>query len=102
MRNLTEFAPETGARAFHMGFMHDLAVLKRTIGARICLIGNVAPVGVLMRANRQEALEVSRRCIEAAGAGGGFVLSSGGVIDRGTPPENIDAMIEASERYGIY
>jgi uroporphyrinogen decarboxylase len=83
-----------------MGFMHDLKTLKNAIGSRICLIGNVAPVGVLMRGDRSNVTEESRRCIEAAAAGGGFVLSSGGVIDRGTPPENIDALIEATERFG--
>jgi len=31
-----------------------------------------------------------------------FGLSSGGVIDRGTPPENIDALVEASEKFGKY
>ncbi|MBI5117324.1 uroporphyrinogen decarboxylase family protein [Candidatus Poribacteria bacterium] len=102
MHNLTELAPETGARAFHMGFMHDMARLKRTIGGRMCLIGNVAPVAVLMREGPERILHESRRCIEGAAAGGGFALSSGGVIDRGTPPENIDALVEASERFGKY
>ncbi len=102
MRNLTQFAPETGAKAFHMGFMHDMAELKRTIGETMCLIGNVAPVAVLMRENKERVLEESKRCIEGAAAGGGFALSSGGVIDRGTPPENIDALIEASDRFGKY
>ncbi len=102
MRNLIELAPETGAKAFHMGFMHDMAELKRTIGGRMCLLGNVAPVGVLMRDTPERVLEESRRCIEGGAEGGGFGLSSGGVVDRGTPPENIDALIEASERFGKY
>lgn len=102
MRNLTDLAPETGAKAFHMGFMHDMAKLKRSIGGRMCLIGNVAPVAVLMRKEAGDVLEESHRCIEGAAEGGGFVLSSGGVIDRGTPPENIDALIEATEKFGKY
>ena len=102
MRNLTDLAPETGAKAFHMGFMHDMAKLKRSIGGRMCLIGNVAPVAVLMRKGVGDVLQESRRCIEGAAEGGGFVLSSGGVIDRGTPPENIDALIEATEKFGKY
>ncbi len=102
MHNLTGFAPETGGKAFHMGFMHDMAELKRTIGDRMCLIGNVPPVAVLMRETPERVLEESRRCIEGAAAGGAFALSSGGVIDRGTPPENIDALVEASEKFGKY
>jgi uroporphyrinogen decarboxylase len=102
MRNLTALAPDTKGKAFHMGFMHDMAELKRTIGNRMCLIGNVHPVAVLMREDAGRVLEESRRCIEGAAAGGGFALSSGGVIDRGTPPENIDALVEATEKYGKY
>ncbi len=102
MRNLTQLAPETGGKAFHMGFMHDMAELKRTIGDRMALMGNVHPVKVLMRQGPKEVLEESRKCIEGAAAGGGFALSSGGVIDRGTPPENIDALVDASEKFGKY
>lgn len=68
----------------------------------MCLIGNVHPVAVLMRETPERVLEESRRCIEGAAAGGAFALSSGGVIDRGTPPENIDALVEASEKFGKY
>jgi uroporphyrinogen decarboxylase len=85
-----------------MGFMHDMAELKRTIGDRMCLIGNVHPVAVLMRKGPEDVLEEARKCIEGAAEGGGFGLSSGGVIDRGTPPENIDALVEASEKFGQY
>jgi uroporphyrinogen decarboxylase len=102
MRNLTQFAPDTGAKAFHMGFMHDMAELKRTIGGQMCLMGNVHPVKILMRESPERVMEESRRCIEAAATGGAFALSSGGVIDRGTPPQNIDALIQASERFGKY
>ena len=102
MHNLTEFAPETGGKAFHMGFMHDMGELKRTIGDHMCLMGNVHPVKILMRQTPKEVLEASRKCIEGAAGGGGFALSSGGVIDRGTPPENIDALVEATEKYGKY
>jgi len=102
MRNLVELAPETGAKAFHMGFMHDMAELKRTVGGQMSLLGNVAPVAVLMRETPERVIEESRRCIEGAAEGGGFGLSSGGVIDRGTPPENIDALVEASEKFGKY
>lgn len=102
MRNLTELAPETGAKSFHMGFMHDMGELKRTIGADMSLLGNVPPVGVLMRKKPEDVLEAARVCIEGAAEGGGFGLSSGGVIDRGTPPENIDALVEASEKFGKY
>jgi uroporphyrinogen decarboxylase len=102
MRRLTDMAPDTGAKAFHMGFMHDMAELKKSIGDKIGLVGNVAPVEVMLWKDKAAVKEESRKCIEAAAGGGGFALSCGGVIDRGTPPENIDALIEATEEYGEY
>jgi uroporphyrinogen decarboxylase len=98
MRKLIPLAPETRAKAFHLGYMHDLAELKQTIGDRMCLMGNVHPVEVLMRGTPEQVRAESLRCLEAAARGGGFALSSGGVIDRGTPPENLDALIGATEK----
>ncbi len=85
-----------------MRLMHDMAELRRTVGGQMSLLGNVAPVAVLMRETPERVIEESRRCIEGAAEGGGFGLLSGGVIDRGTPPENIDALVEASEKFGKY
>jgi uroporphyrinogen decarboxylase len=95
-------APLTGAKAFHMGYMHDLAHLKAEIGGSMCLLGNVPPVHVMLRRPKAEVVEAARVCIAKAAPGGGFGLSCGGVIDRGTPPENIDALIEATELFGKY
>ena len=95
-------APQTGAKAFHMGFMHDIGVLKKEIGKDMALMGNVPPVHVMLRRPPEDVLESARLCIEKAAPGGGFALSCGGVIDRGTPPENIDALIKATEEFGKY
>lgn len=97
MRGLAELAPQTGAKAFHLGFMHDLARLKTKIGDRMALIGNVHPVECLMRGSASDVRAASLRCLTAAAPSGGFALSAGGVIDRGTPPENIAALIQSTE-----
>ena len=68
----------------------------------MALFGNIHPVSVLMRQTPADVREASRLCMEKAAPGGGFALSSGGVIDRGTPPENIDAMINAADEFGRY
>lgn len=94
--------PQTGAKAFHLGFMHDLAEVKASIGDKIAIFGNVHPVATLMRQTPADVREAARLCIEKAAPGGGFALSSGGVVDRGTPPENIDALIAAADEFGKY
>jgi len=102
MPKTIDMVPAVGAKAFHAGYMHDLRALKRDIGDKMAVVGNVPPVSVLARGTPEEVSEVCRRFLGAAMPGGGYVLSAGGPIGRGTPPENIDAMIEAAERYGKY
>lgn len=102
MLKTVNMIPATGAKAFHMGPMHDLRALKRDLGGKMALIGNVPPVSVLMRGGRDEVSEICRRFLRAGMPGGGFALSAGGIIERGTPPGNIDAMIEAAEQFGKY
>jgi uroporphyrinogen-III decarboxylase len=43
----------------------------------------------------------SRGLIERLSSHGGFVLAPGGYTAEGTPPENIDAMIETAEKTPI-
>ena len=43
-----------------------------------------------------------REVIERCGPGGGFILSSSTSLFPGTPPENVDAIIDSAEEYGRY
>jgi len=80
----------------------DLAELKREFGGRIALMGNLHTTDVMLNGSRDDALDASRACIEAAAEGGGFLLSTGDQCGRDTPDENIRAMVEACERWGRY
>ena len=48
-----------------------------------------------------EVKEYCRKLIEAAGKGGGFLLTAGAFIDEGKP-ENIGAVMAAAKEYGVY
>ncbi len=80
----------------------DLAELKRTFGHRLAFMGNLHTTDVMLRGSPETVREASRLAIEAAGKGGGFILSTGDQCGRDTPDANIRAMIEAAERYGKY
>jgi uroporphyrinogen decarboxylase len=80
----------------------DLAELKRFWGHRLCLKGNLHTTSVMLRGSYQDVLAASRRAIENAAEGGGFILSTGDQCGRDTPDENIRAMIDAAETYGRY
>lgn len=46
--------------------------------------------------------KASRKAIDDAGEGGGFILSTGDQCGRDTPEENIFKMIEVARDYGKY
>lgn len=87
---------------FHLGYEVDIGEAKRRIGDRVALMGNIAPLTVLRNGTPKDVREACRAIIDKAAPGGGFILAAGGYIDEGTPAENIDAMIEAAEKYGKY
>ena len=80
----------------------DLAEIKAAFGTKIALMGNLHTTEVMLKGTPETVLEASRKAIEDAGAGGGFILSSGDQCGRDTPDENIRAMVEAVERWGKY
>ena len=58
-----------------MGGDVDLAEAKRRIGDRVCMIGGFDQFHFFTGCTPEETRAEVRRCFEAAGAGGGFILS---------------------------
>ena len=77
--------------------------LKRDFGRDMVFWGggietqNTLPLG-----SPQEIKDGVKRNIEALAPGGGFVFSTVHNIQAEVPPENIEAMLEALQEYGIY
>lgn len=58
-----------------MGGDVDLYAAKRRIGSRVCIIGGFDQFHHLLNCSPAETRAAVRRCFEAAGEGGGFILS---------------------------
>jgi uroporphyrinogen decarboxylase len=92
----------------HMGSLHcevwnfshamDIGQVKRAVGDSMALLGNVSPLGTLVRGTPEQVEAEARMCIEKAAAGGRFILSAGGGLSPGTPAANIEALIRAARR----
>jgi uroporphyrinogen decarboxylase len=81
----------------------DLRELKREFGHDLVFWGGgVDTQGVLGTAKPKEIKDHVRRNIEALAPGGGFVFAAVHDIQADVPPENIAAMWEAWEAYGVY
>lgn len=80
----------------------SLAEAKRRIGNKLCIKGNINTFEFMLRANPEQVGEKCKRCIDAAGPGGGYVLSTGDQCARETPHANIFKMVEVAKTYGEY
>lgn len=79
-----------------------LAPLKEQYGDKITLIGNVAASDVLCKGTVADTVAATKACIDAAAAGGGYILSQGANLLADSRLENVRAMLETARTYGTY
>jgi len=80
----------------------DLKEIKRLYGHKLVLKGNLHTTEVMLRGSAKTVRAAARQAIRAAARGGGYILSTGDQCGRDTPLENIQALIDACERWGRY
>jgi len=97
--HLLESLVQANFDVFNFSHEMDIARVKAQMGHRVALMGNVPPLDI----GHRSAWDAGGR--GAVGAGvpgqrgsrrGGMILSFGGGVSPGTPPENIDALVEAA------
>ena len=80
----------------------DIAEIKKEYGDRICIMGNIDCAFLLPFGNPEQVRESVRDTIAAAGAGGGYIISSSNTIHPGVKPENYIALVKAAREFGKY
>jgi uroporphyrinogen decarboxylase len=89
--------PDMGVDVLY--FAADIEEVKRAVGRKLCLMGNLDPIGLLLQGTPEGIAAEARRCISvAADDDGGFLLAPSGALIPGTPDANIRAMEDAVER----
>lgn len=79
----------------------DLRDIKEKFGKKLVLKGNLHTS--MMRFGSLKTIEdETKKCIDDAAEGGGYILSTGDQIGRDTPDENIFKLVEVCEKYGKY
>jgi uroporphyrinogen decarboxylase len=78
----------------------DMGEARAFAGDRVTLVGNVTPANLLKNTPEEIDAEAKVICEKAIGNPRGFILASGCEIPINTPPQNIDALINAARRYG--
>jgi hypothetical protein len=75
--------------------------IRARVGDAVALMGGVNTLS-LLKGDPERIVAESAACLRQAGMRGGYVLGSGCVVPRHAPRENLLAMREAAERYGVY
>jgi uroporphyrinogen decarboxylase len=91
-----------GFDALNIGEGVDIAEVKRAIGGRVCIMGNLDPLHDLQPRSPGEVEEVVRQIVEKAKPGGGYLFCTGEGVPHNTPVENVQAMRRAVRSYGKY
>jgi uroporphyrinogen decarboxylase len=85
----------TGAECVSIDHKVDIGKVKPVFSGKACLAGNVNPVKVLDQGTAQDVEAASFACLDAAAAGGGFMLMPGCDIPPTVPVENVQTFIQA-------
>jgi uroporphyrinogen-III decarboxylase len=83
------------------GWEVDLDKIGAIMGGKVVLLGNVNPL-LIAHGTREEVKGATRRVIEKLAPYKGLIIQDGNNIAPGSPTENINAMMEAAEEYGVY
>jgi len=78
----------------------DMARAKETIGTVACLEGNI-PLSLFHAGTVEEIAAYTRKLIDTAGEGGGYIVNLGAGADKGKI-ENLRAVIDTVMEYGVY
>lgn len=88
-----------GFDVFNFTHKVDIGQVKREMGHRVALMGNVAPLDLGVRGTPEEVERAALQCLDKAAPGGGMILSFGGGVSPETKPENIDALLQAARTW---
>jgi uroporphyrinogen decarboxylase len=88
-----ESMADAGADALGIDWQTDLGDARRRVGDRVALQGNLDPMALF---GDGAAIErEARRVLDRFGAGSGHVFNLGHGVSQHTPPESVQALVEA-------
>jgi hypothetical protein len=82
------------------GYVVEPQVAARNLGGRVHLWGNINPM-LMLNGTKAEVKQAVMEALEALAPCGGFRLGDGANVCPGTPVENLAALTEAAEEYGL-
>lgn len=94
-----EFIEDLGVNIFNFTYKQEISNVRKLVGNKVCLLGNIPPLNVLTNGNPEAVREAAVKCLNDYGSRNGIILSAGGGASPGTPKENILEMINAAKKF---
>ena len=92
---------DTGIDMLSLDGQVDMALAKEKVGERVCIVGNVDPIDVMLNGTFDDVDAAVRRCfVQAQDSPSGFILATGCDIPNMAPVENVFRFMEAARKYG--
>ena len=99
--NILENLVATGNDIMSLDNVVNLGHAKEVIGRKVCIAGNVDPVGVIMLGTPEQVESaIISNYSETYDSPKGYILASGCDIPSAAPLENVDAFVAAARKYG--
>ena len=96
---ILDFQAQTGADIVAIDHAVDLRLAKQSIGDRVCLIGNIDPVSVMLFGSVAGVEQAAHACLETAAPSGGYILGTGCEVPPDAPMENLQALIRVGQEH---
>ena len=80
----------------------DIATVKRNVGDRLFLKGNMNSVKLLAAKTDGEVVAEAKRCLDAAAARGGYILSTACSVAPRVEPWKLEMLVPLTEEAGRY
>jgi len=88
---------------FQVGPDTDLRLAKSVFGdKKIALMGNLDGVKDILNPDQEELSKKVKSVLDIGKPNGGFAISAGGVVNAGTPKENLELIFKLAKSYGSY
>ncbi|MBY8988357.1 MAG: nucleoside 2-deoxyribosyltransferase, partial [Candidatus Lokiarchaeota archaeon] len=79
----------------------DLALVKKKVGHKLCLLGNIDVAYDLTYGTKEEVFNSVKHAIKTAGRDGGFIVSAAN-MHPAVKVDNLQWMVEATKEFGDY
>jgi uroporphyrinogen-III decarboxylase len=89
---------EIGINLFNFSHEHDIARMKKLVGEKVALLGNIPPRDVLAAGTPSDVAQSAKEMLGRLDDKRRIIASCGGGIPQNVPTENIKAFIDAIQR----